>query len=76
MKLPTAVIYTRRGCHLCEEAYELLVRYGISTTLINIDSNHSLASRYDTCVPVVLIDGKERFRGRINEILLRRLIDR
>ena len=27
-----------------------------------------------TCVPVVAIDGKIRFRGRVDAVLLRRLI--
>ena len=34
------------------------------------------SARYDQCVPVVEIDGQERFRGRVNEVLLRRLLQR
>ena len=30
--------------------------------------------RFNTCVPVVEIDGKIRFRGRVNKILLRRIV--
>jgi hypothetical protein len=33
-----------------------------------------LLQRYTNCVPVIVIDGKERFRGRIDERLLRRLL--
>jgi len=68
------ILYTRQGCHLCEEAKQLLERYGLSPTLIDIDSEPELTERYNECVPVVVIDGRERFRGRINELLLRRII--
>ena len=42
---------------------------------IDIDADPALRSRFSTCIPVVEIDGKLRFRGRINEVLLRRLIE-
>ncbi|QDU31721.1 glutaredoxin 3 [Anatilimnocola aggregata] len=67
-------IYTRAHCHLCDEAKELLERYGLQLALVDIDADAQLRQRYTTCVPVVIIDGKERFRGRVNEILLRRLL--
>ena len=41
---------------------------------IDIENDPALHARYSTCIPVVEMDGKVRFRGRINEILLRRLI--
>ena len=67
-------IYTRVGCCLCDEARELLERYGLRPEMIDIDADPQLRERYTTCVPVVVIDGKERFRGRVNEVLLRRLL--
>lgn len=69
-----ATIYTRAGCHLCEDAHVLLQRYSISVTLVDIDQDPELRERYDQCVPVVWIDDRERFRGRIDETLLRRLL--
>lgn len=68
------IIYTRTGCHLCDEARELLERYGLQPQLVDIDADPQLRERYTTCVPVVILDGKERFRGRVNEVLLRRLL--
>jgi len=38
------------------------------------DADPVLREKYDQCVPVVVIDGKERFRGRVDERLLRRLL--
>jgi glutaredoxin len=70
----SAVVYTRSGCGLCEEAIDLLRRHGLAVESIDIDRDEALRERYTNCVPVVAIDGKERFRGRINEVLLRRLL--
>jgi glutaredoxin len=72
--MPHVTIYTRRGCHLCEEAEALFVRHGLRPTLIDIDADPTLRERYNECVPVVEIDGKERFRGRMNEVLLKRIL--
>lgn len=68
------VLYTRSGCHLCDDALELLRRYGQEPRLVDIDEDPALLERYNECVPVVAIDGKERFRGRVNEVLLARLL--
>lgn len=74
MNDPDVVIYTRAGCHLCEEAREVLQRHGLQPRMIDIDPVDELRERFTNCVPVVVIDGKERFRGRVNEVLLRRLL--
>jgi glutaredoxin len=74
MSPPSVVIYTRVGCHLCEEAEVLFLRHGLTPQLVDIDADPQLRERYTACVPVVEIDGKVRFRGRVNEVLLRRLL--
>jgi Glutaredoxin-like domain (DUF836) len=71
------VLYTRSGCHLCEDAQTLLEKYAAylpPITKVDIDADPSLTARFSTCVPVVEFDGKVRFRGRVHELLLRRLI--
>lgn len=68
------VVYTRAGCHLCEEAHEMLREFGIAPALVDTDADPSLRERFDTCVPVVEIDGRIRFRGRVDRILLRRIL--
>src|SRR5262245_57759061 len=69
-----AVLYTRVGCHLCEDAEALLMRFGVNVRLVDIDQDPELAARYGTWVPVVMLDGQERFRGHVDELLLRRLL--
>ena len=73
-RAPQVILYTRKGCHLCDEAHQLLARWQLAPQLVDIDEDPELRARYDTCVPVVVIDGQERFRGRVNEVLLRRLL--
>lgn len=70
----SVILYTRNGCHLCEDAEKLLRRYGLIPKLVDIDTDPELTNRYNLTIPVVEIDGKERFRGVVNEVLLRRLL--
>ncbi len=68
------VLYTRRGCHLCDEALETLQRHGLEPLCIDIDDDPTLRNKFDACVPVVEIDGRLRFRGGVHPVLLRRII--
>lgn len=72
------VVYTRQGCHLCEDAWEMLQeeqrRHGFVLEAVDVDSAPDLVEQYGECVPVVLVDGKVRFRGRVNAVLLKRLL--
>jgi glutaredoxin len=69
------VVYTRQGCHLCDDAYALLVQHGYRPEKVDVDTRSELADEFGNCVPVVVIDGKIRFRGRVNPVLLKRLKD-
>jgi glutaredoxin len=72
------VVYTREGCHLCDDAKSILAAYSEYLPPIedvDIDNDADLRARFGDHVPVVEIDGKVRFRGRINEVLLRRLME-
>jgi glutaredoxin len=68
------VLYTRKGCHLCEDAKALLQAEGLPVREVDVDNEPELRARHGECVPVVVIDGKVRFRGRVNRVLLRRLL--
>ena len=67
-------LYTRRGCHLCDEAKQVLLDAGLEPQEIDIDNDAELQRRYGEQIPVVVIDGKERFRGRVDRLLLDRLL--
>lgn len=72
--MPDVRLYTRRGCHLCDDAAQVLSQHGLRYETVDIDADAQLQARYTECVPVVVIDGKERFRGRVDSLLLRRLL--
>jgi glutaredoxin len=71
----SVVFYTRRGCHLCEEALIVLSQAGISPKVVNVDRDPALANRHGERVPVVEINGRERFFGRVDPVLLRRIVE-
>ena len=72
------ILYTRQGCHLCEDAHGQLesarLRWKFRLTIHDIDTDPRLIGQYGECVPVVAVNGRVRFRGRINEVLLTRLL--
>jgi glutaredoxin len=72
------VLYTRQGCHLCDEAHAVLerarARFGFALALVDVDGDPELARLYGLEVPVVAVDGQVRFRGRVNPVLLHRLL--
>jgi glutaredoxin len=74
------IVFTRATCPLCEEAWELLQRqqrrYGFTLEAKDIDESAELVREHGEWVPVVAINGQVRFRGHVNEVLLRRILDR
>jgi len=72
------ILFTRQGCHLCEQAWLLLQkeqqRYHYGLEVVDIDSREELAAQFGDQVPVVTVNGQIRFRGGISPILLRRLL--
>lgn len=71
-------MYTRQGCHLCVDALAELRRqqksYSYSLKLVDIDTDPELVAQHGNCVPVVAVNGKVRFRGQVNPVLLDRLL--
>lgn len=72
-------LYTRAGCHLCDTAHAQLVReqrrYRFRLELVDIEISPELVALYGESIPVVTVNGKLRFRGAVNVLLLRRLLD-
>jgi glutaredoxin len=73
-------LYARPGCHLCEDVRALLDELapegGFTLREINIENDGALFERYRFEIPVVLIDGSEIARGRIDERALIAALDR
>ena len=64
------IIYSRPGCHLCDEAKAVIQNSGCSDKFIleevNIESDEELLRKYKYDIPIVTIDGTEAFRHRVN----------
>jgi glutaredoxin len=73
-------IYTRPGCHLCDEMKAIIDRVRRSTpvtlTEIDISTDPDLESQYGTEIPVLTIDGKKVAKYRIAEDDLWRILER
>lgn len=67
---PHVIIYTKPGCHLCEEAKREMERAGGGDAYtfeeVNILSDPDLGRRYGTEIPVVLINGTHAFKYRLS----------
>ena len=63
------ILYTRPGCHLCDEAKQAMQAAGCDKeyTLqeINIESDAELLRRYQFDIPVITVDGVEAFRHKL-----------
>jgi glutaredoxin len=77
----TVTLYSRPGCHLCEEARATLDRLRATTPFavdeIDIEGDDVLHARYLTRIPVIALDGEELFDYTIDEeALIRRILYR
>lgn len=72
-------LYTRPGCHLCEEAKAqmgpLLRRAGARLREVNIDADPTLRERYDFDVPVILLGARKVAKHRVDLEQFRRQLE-
>ena len=70
MYVPHVIIYSRPGCHLCDEAKTAILSAGCGDQFvleeINIESDEALLSKYRYDIPVITIDGVEAFIHRVS----------
>jgi glutaredoxin len=70
------VLYTRPGCHLCDDARAALRRIGHPFEEIDIEGHDELLRRYLERIPVVALDGIEVSDFFVDEGDLRRRLAR
>ena len=72
---PEVVLYGRPGCHLCDDARDLLVRVArdLPFRLVerDIEADERLLRAYLERIPVVTVDGEEAFELFVEEAPLR-----
>lgn len=66
---PVVTIYSKPGCHLCEEVKEAIMRSGCPVTfrleIINIEDDAQLYARFEDDIPVIFINGLKAFKHRV-----------
>lgn len=76
----TITLYTRAGCHLCDEAKAaiapLLSQFGATLREVDIDHDPVLRERYTHDVPVVFVGSQFSAKHRIDTARLRRELGR
>ena len=69
-------LYTRPGCHLCEEARQqmapVLAEFGAELLEVNIDADPALRELYSNDVPVIFLGARKIAKHRVNLVQLRR----
>ena len=73
-------LYTRAGCHLCEEMLAELQAWisegRIELSMVDVDSTPNLARRYGEWVPVLEGNGEEICRYFLDPERLNRYLDK
>lgn len=72
-------LYTRPGCHLCDEAKAaitpLLREFGAALREVNIDADPVLRERYGLDVPVMYIGAHKAAKHRVDLAQFRRQLE-
>lgn len=68
-------IYSKKDCHLCDEAKAILARYdSIELEEIDIETDHELYEKYRYEIPVIFFVDQKLFKYRVDEEKLRRVL--
>ena len=72
------VLYARPGCHLCDVARDVVegVRASVPFTFeeVSIEGDDALELAYGVRIPVVVVDGEERFEIEVDPVDLAALV--
>ena len=73
-------IYSKPGCHLCDEAKEVLIKakkkFDMEIKEINIEEDHELFQKYRYDIPVIWINGRKTYKYRIDPADLHRRLEK
>ncbi|MFC7496670.1 MULTISPECIES: glutaredoxin family protein [unclassified Nocardioides] len=72
---PRITLYSRPGCHLCDEARAVIERVcadlGEEYVEVSIDDDPELGERFAEEIPVTFVDGRQHDFWRVDERRLR-----
>ena len=78
--MTTLTLYSRPGCHLCDEMKAVVVRVvreletPVTIDEVDISTDADLEARYGLEIPVLLIDGRKAAKYRLAEGELARML--
>jgi len=65
------VLFSRKGCHLCdvvEAEIRAGGRMGTGLRVIDVDKDQALLERYSLRIPVVTMEGREVFEAKMMDL--------
>jgi glutaredoxin len=72
---PRVVLYSRPGCHLCDDARAIIesvcAELGESYDEVDITTSHDLLARFGEEIPVTFVDGEQHDFWRVDAGRLR-----
>ena len=78
MSDPRVRLYSKPGCHLCDDARAVVERVcadlGTSYEEVDITTSPELMNAYADQIPVTFVDGKQHDFWRVDETRLRRAL--
>lgn len=66
-RLPLLTLYTRRGCHLCEQAEEGLRTLEYRYEAVDVDGDPALKTQYGDDVPVLALGDRVLLKGVLSK---------
>jgi len=77
---PRVLLYTKPGCHLCDDAREVVsavcAELGVGWDEVDITTDDDLTARYWEQIPVTVVDGRRHDFWRVDAGRLRAALTR
>lgn len=77
---PRIRLYSRPGCHLCDDARAVVERVcadtGEAFDEVDVTTSEELVRAYGEQIPVTMVDGRQHDFWRVDEARLRRALER
>jgi glutaredoxin len=78
--MTVVTVYSRHGCHLCENALEILTplskELDFEIEIIDIQDNQELINLYSDQIPVIHIDGKHHDFYKVDPVRFRSSLEK
>ena len=78
--MTVVTLYAKPGCHLCETAYQAVLKVQLEREFeleeIDISLDPGLNREYGERIPVVAVDGEDLFEYRVDPAELKERLDR